>query len=198
MPRSTQQLEEIRKEKKKLIMDVALELFAHHGFHATSISQIAKKAGISKGLAYNYFSSKNEILQHIIDEGFHEIQELMDPDRDGVMTDEEFISVIDKSFGIVGNDLRHWKLFYSLLLQPSVADNFSEKYARAAEPFFKILNEFIAQKGNKDPEGDVMIISAMIEGALLYSVVAPGIFPMEQMKQKVIEGIFRIIETGKA
>ena len=61
-PRSAKQFDEIRKQKKELILESALELFAENGFHATSISQIAKKAGISKGLIYNYFESKNEIL----------------------------------------------------------------------------------------------------------------------------------------
>ena len=65
-PRSAKQFKEIRKEKKDHIMEVALELFAENGFHATSISQIAKKAGISKGLTYNYFESKKELLDELI------------------------------------------------------------------------------------------------------------------------------------
>ena len=50
MPKSPEQFDDIRKQKKQLIMDTALELFAENGFHATSISQIAAKAKISKGL----------------------------------------------------------------------------------------------------------------------------------------------------
>jgi len=177
-------------------MDAALELFAMNGFHATSISQIAKKAGISKGLAYNYFESKNELLQELVDQGFQEVGEMMQPNQDGIPSDEEFASFIEKSFDMVGNDLRHWKLFYSLMLQPTVAENINEKYAEVSEPLFKMMYTYIASKGNKDPEGDMMIISSMIEGALLYIIVATDIFPMERLKEKVIDGIFRIIESG--
>ena len=197
MPRTEEQFEQIRKEKKKLIMDVALELFASNGFHATSISQITKKAGVSKGLVYNYFESKSDILTEVIDEGFKEVQDLMDPNHDGIVTDEEFVSFIDKSFSAIANDLRHWKLFYSLMLQPTIAENFTEKYAQVAEPLFKMMYAFIASKGSKNPEGDLMIISSMIEGALLYIIVASGIFSPETLKQNVIDGIFRIIESGK-
>ena len=70
MPRSLKQNEKIRKQKKQLILDTALELFAENGFHATSMSQVAKKAGVSKGLAYNYFESKQDILDEIIKTGF--------------------------------------------------------------------------------------------------------------------------------
>ncbi|HET6559885.1 MAG TPA: TetR/AcrR family transcriptional regulator, partial [Prolixibacteraceae bacterium] len=66
MPRTTVQFEAIREEKRKLILETALELFAENGYHGTSISHITKKAGISKGLLYNYFVSKEDVLKNII------------------------------------------------------------------------------------------------------------------------------------
>ena len=66
MPRSIEQYEAIRKEKRELILDTALSLFAENGFHQTSIEQIARKAGISKGLTYNYFESKELLLQAVL------------------------------------------------------------------------------------------------------------------------------------
>ena len=42
---------------------------------------------------------------------------------------------------------------------------------------FRMMYDFFASKGSSDPEGDLMIISAMIEGAFLYAIVAPGNFP---------------------
>ncbi len=39
-----------------------LELFAEHGFETTSISSVAKAAGIGKGTVYEYFSSKEELI----------------------------------------------------------------------------------------------------------------------------------------
>lgn len=195
-PRTSKQFEAIRQEKRKVILDSALELFAENGFHATSISMIAKKAAISKGLIYNYFESKNDILEEIIDKGFHEIHDLIDPDKDGILTENEFIYFLEKSFEMVKNNQRHWKLYFSLMLQPVVSENFATKYAAAGEPMFRMMYEFIASKGSTDPEGDLMIISAMLEGAFLYAIVAPEIFPIDQMKIKTIDGIFRIIQSG--
>ena len=62
-PRTKQQFEDIREEKRSLIMKVALELFAEEGYHNTSISKIASRAGISKGLLYNYFDSKEDLIK---------------------------------------------------------------------------------------------------------------------------------------
>src|ERR1700691_1391867 len=62
MPRRPEQFEEIREKSREKILSAALELFGNKGYDATSIDSIAKKAGISKGLIYNYFESKKSIL----------------------------------------------------------------------------------------------------------------------------------------
>lgn len=49
-------------ERKKEIATAALELFAENGFEATSVSRIARMAGIGKGTVYEYFKSKDEIV----------------------------------------------------------------------------------------------------------------------------------------
>jgi AcrR family transcriptional regulator len=48
------------------IEDVAVELFMEHGYHATSMRQIAEHAGLALGGIYNHFSSKEELFEAII------------------------------------------------------------------------------------------------------------------------------------
>jgi len=48
------------------IEDAAVELFLEHGYHATSMRQIAEHAGLALGGIYNHFSSKDEIFEAII------------------------------------------------------------------------------------------------------------------------------------
>ena len=119
-PRTPEQFEEIREEKKRLIMEVALELFANEGYHTTSISKIAKKAGISKGLMYNYFESKEDLLKQITLNGIQEILEAFNPNKDGVLTKEEFIFFIKSSVIMVKGQMNFWKLYFSLMAQPQV------------------------------------------------------------------------------
>ena len=193
MPRSPEQFEEIRKEKKKLIMDVALELFAKNGFHATSISQITKQAGISKGLVYNYFKSKQEILQEITDGAFNEIYQNFDQNNDGILSPDEFITFIRKIFRLVRENSTFWQLYFSLMVQPGVHESFAKEYEEKAKPIMMMMYNFIKENGSKDPEGDMMVISALIEGTFLYSIVAPDFFPLDVMEEKVINACFRFI-----
>lgn len=194
MPRSQEQFDEIRLQKKELIMSVALELFAEKGYHATSISQIAKKANISKGLTYNYFNSKTELLNELINHGFDVIFENLDINHDGILTEKEFIFFVKQNFRLLRENLQHWKLFFSLLLQPEIAKTFTKKYNQSVEPMLKLFLAFIRSEGSKDPEGDLMAISAMLEGAFLYCVAAPDVFPMDIMEDKIINACFKIIK----
>ena len=161
-PRTSEQFGKIRQEKKELIMSTALELFAENGYHATSISQIAQKAGISKGLAYNYFESKKDLLDALITHGFDEIFANFDLNHDGILTENEFIYFINQNFKLLKDNLQHWKLFFSLMLQPQVADTFKEDYAKKGAPMFQMLFNFIQSQGSTDPEGDLMVIIAML------------------------------------
>lgn len=54
MPRTAEQLEHIRQESRERILSSALRLFARHGYAATSVRMIAREAGASLGLLYNY------------------------------------------------------------------------------------------------------------------------------------------------
>ena len=61
-PLQEDQLKDIRDERKKQIMRAAIKVFAENGIRLTKISNIAKEAGISHGLVYHYFESKEELL----------------------------------------------------------------------------------------------------------------------------------------
>ena len=49
-------------DKRRMILDAAMRVFARQGFHTCRVSDIADEAGVAYGLVYHYFSSKDEIL----------------------------------------------------------------------------------------------------------------------------------------
>ena len=50
------------------ILDVADHLFFTKGYHATTISDIAKKMGVAQGMLYYYFKSKEDVLESLLDQ----------------------------------------------------------------------------------------------------------------------------------
>jgi AcrR family transcriptional regulator len=66
-PRNEEQNELIKDERREQILSSALRAFATRGFAATKISDIVARAGMSHGLVYHYFKSKEEIFYVLLE-----------------------------------------------------------------------------------------------------------------------------------
>lgn len=74
----------IQREKRELILEAALEVFAQHGFRGSTIDQIAEAAGMSKPNLLYYFKGKEEIFVTLIDRLMETwLAPLRDMDADG-------------------------------------------------------------------------------------------------------------------
>lgn len=63
---SEEQAEQLRKQRVAQILEAALSVFADKGIQGTKMSMIAKEAGVSHGLMYHYFDSKETLLNESI------------------------------------------------------------------------------------------------------------------------------------
>ncbi|MBK5260580.1 MAG: TetR/AcrR family transcriptional regulator [Thermoanaerobaculia bacterium] len=62
------QREEKSERSRRQVLDAALHLFAHHGFRATSVREIAERAGVSIGNLYHHFADKEAIFKALLAE----------------------------------------------------------------------------------------------------------------------------------
>src|SRR5580765_6118442 len=67
MPRSKQQNQQIKDERRRQIMDAAVKIFAEKGLSATMISDIAAASDLSYGLIYHYFHDKEELFIALVE-----------------------------------------------------------------------------------------------------------------------------------
>ncbi len=66
-PRGKELNEQMRAEAMAKISQAALEVFAEYGYHGTTMNQIRQASGLSKGLVYHYFPSKEKMFFYLID-----------------------------------------------------------------------------------------------------------------------------------
>lgn len=66
MPKTREQFEAMKMASVEKINDTAVKLFAKKGLAGTNIREIAKEAGISMGLMYHYYSSKEDLYTELI------------------------------------------------------------------------------------------------------------------------------------
>ncbi len=112
-PRTKAQFGEIRQKSQENIENIALELFALKGYHATSISQIAQKAGISKGLLYNYFESKERLLDSIITKVYDEIMRMVQM-SENLPAEKQIEQMIIQTIDHLKKNITFWRLYLIL------------------------------------------------------------------------------------
>lgn len=189
-PRTPQQFKEIREEKMTLIMDVALEHFANEGYFRTTISHIARHAGISKGLMYNYFESKEALLKAIVHKSVNEIYHNLDIDRDGYLSNEEFEIFIRKVDKTLKEKKDFWRLLLQLVAQNDVRNQFLKAFPESDsmihpghEPgdnyyplqMMKMITEYFSRKkvrkeNNYDPDNELNMFLITMMGFAVKSI----------------------------
>lgn len=188
-PRTDSQNEQIREERKHQIMQVALEVLAESGFSNTSISKIASRAKISKGLMYNYFASKEELIHEVMIDGFNQLIDSFDRNKDGKLTTEEMHYFIDTTFDTLEANVTFWRTYFMVLLQPDVLQVIQPKLMETLGPFMQTAMNYFIENDYEDPEAQMRYFSAMLDGVGLHYILDPETFPLEGVK-KIIHGMF--------
>jgi AcrR family transcriptional regulator len=67
-------------ERRRQLLDAGLRVFTERSYDTVSMSDIAKEAGISKGLLYHYFSSKQDLFRATLEVAAAELYEQVRPD----------------------------------------------------------------------------------------------------------------------
>jgi AcrR family transcriptional regulator len=198
MPRTREQNEAIREAKAQLIVSVALKLFAKSGYAATSIDKIAKEAGISKGLLYSYFKSKEDLLQTMINALLVELENAIDPNHDGTVTDEEALGFIDSIFNLMIHRKNEMQLYYQLMFQPQVLDFFttqSKLYQQLAKRQRLIVQYFVEKIPCSDEKTAYLTLIAFFKGLFMVCVFAPEMYPNDFLMQYKAYIKSKLIET---
>ncbi len=186
-PRTSKQFEKIREQKRKLIHRKALFLFARKGMHATSMNEIAEQAGISKGLIYNYFESKEALIREIVLKGLNTMMQFVDPNRDGVLTRSEMSYMVEEIFGLLQKETQYWKLYFSLFSQPPVLQLISKELNEIAGNLLRILTAYFKEQGYEDPQTEAMLFGSLMDGISINYIYNIKDYPLEKAKERILK-----------
>jgi len=144
-------------DKRRLILDAAVRVFARQGFHSTRVSDIADEAGVAYGLVYHYFNSKDEVLNELFIERWSLLLVAIDEaDRTGSGPREKLGAVA----GFIFDSYRHDpELMKVIIVEVTRAANsfgqtHLEEIRRAYEGIAKIVADGQASgilRGDVDP-----------------------------------------------
>lgn len=100
-------------DTKERILETALELFAQSGYLGTSMNDIAKKLGITKAALYKHYTSKQEILDRIVEQmnkmDYERAEEYEMPETEPNSMAEDYLSVpIERIRAYSAAQFYHW------------------------------------------------------------------------------------------
>lgn len=98
------------KNKKKQIINAAIQLFSKHGYRATTMRQIGKKAGITAGSLYNHVRSKEEILLEIQTEFIDDMIERMNSCKTKPSVREKIENTVEIIMETIAHNRLAWKI----------------------------------------------------------------------------------------
>ncbi len=186
-PRSKQQFEQIRHQRKAAIEEAAMQLFAENGFSGVSISTIARKAGVSKGLLYNYYTNKEALVKEIVLEGIRQMIEGVDFDFQQEITPERFKELIEKNFVLLKEHVSYWSLYIAVITQPAVIALVKDEIFHLIGPFVSALSDYYGKKGIKNPEVHSLLLGAILDGVSINYMLSPADYPIDDIKDLIIE-----------
>ena len=186
MPRTEEQFAAMRTESKTRIIDAALYLFSHQGYHTTSMERIAAEAKISKGLIYNYFKSKRELLDAIVAYGFDQIDALLAPPDENMLPTAVLRYEIENTFTAVMENFTFWKLYFALVMQPDVISLLGDQFANMHREQIQNMRQLLERTGALHPRRDAYVIAALLDGIFFHYMLDPE-YPLEEIRNEVIK-----------
>ncbi len=183
-------------DKRRLILDAAVRVFARQGFHACRVSDIADEAGVAYGLVYHYFDSKDEVLDTLFLERWNVMLEMIrDADRQPIPARDKLAAIV--SF-IVDSYRHDPDLMKVIIVEVTRAANSPgrthlDQIRTAYELIAQIVSKAQAEgafKPDIEPRFAAMAFYGSIEQLLtgwIFDLLPPGEGEFERAKQLVLE-----------
>lgn len=192
MPRSEAENQRVRDEQRARILDGARTAFARTGM-VTTMADVASAAGVSQGLAYRYFASKDELIRALVAEAMS---------SDNVRVDIE---------GTPGVKLRHlltvilearrdhpevFLLMHHVLSDRDAPADINDRARQRGMRFVELLRQLIVagqasgEVAGDDPDQLAAAIVAMIDGVTRFALSHPdlrGHFPDPRIVLRMLE-----------
>lgn len=148
-------------DRKRRIVDTALQLFSENGYDKTSIRAIAKQANMSLGLLYNYFASKEQLLEAIVQEGIDDLKHSLDLTR---QSHQDLLSLLRTIFSVIARKRNHWRLLHIIRTQQHLAKLLAVQYDAFNNYLISELSLQLRQMGYQNSVSEALLLYATIDG----------------------------------
>jgi TetR/AcrR family transcriptional regulator, fatty acid metabolism regulator protein len=185
-------------EKRRLILDAAVRVFARRGFSTCRVADIADEAGVAYGLVYHYFRSKSEVLDTLFLERWNVMLDVIRGlDRDDLAPREKLHRIASFIFDSYRHDPELMKVI--IVEVTRAANTHGRTHLDKIREAFGLIAGIVADaqergqfKGSVSPQFAAMAFYGAIEQVLtgwIFDFLPRGDDEFEQAKLFVVETV---------
>ena len=196
MPRTEEQNREKREAAREAILAAALSVFGEKGFDGATTAEVAKAAGVSKGLVFNYFPTKDALLQAMLEQVLGEALGQWEKVSWEGPPETQLACIVDGGIAQVCARPEFHRLYFSLVLQPGGSKAVAGATAAAMsglQGYYGRTTALMRALGSDDPDLDSKLFQIALNG-LAHSVVSsPGLASakgkpvLDALKRRLVE-----------
>lgn len=172
---------------KDKILNAAVSLFSQKGFHKTSVSDIAKEAGVSKGLTYNYFKSKEDLLLAIVNQGTEGMFEVADKMFSSSNYKKNLKDFIGTYFKTLKEKKNYLSFQLSLIFQPDLEKIVGASLHKRAELLLEKTEDLFKQSKVDNPNLIARRFISELDGIALHYLSVFKYYPLGIMQTNLYE-----------
>lgn len=185
-PRSASVNEELRRRSRVRLLEATVELVAEHGYEATTLGDIADRAGSARGLISYYFPGKRQLFQSAVHRLMHlTLAEALErrPLPQGPCAGRETMArAIDAILGLARDQPVLMRAHMAGILASDGFVQCDEQQQLAA-----LLHDAVTQFGSPDPDTDYPLMRALLMGAVFAVLLPNAPMPLERLRRELFD-----------
>ncbi|MFF8864191.1 TetR/AcrR family transcriptional regulator [Streptomyces sp. NPDC015139] len=182
-PRSASVNEELRRRSRERLLQAAVELVDERGFDATTLGDIADRAGSARGLVSYYFPGKRQLVQSAVHRLMHRtLEEALEREPRTDDGRERLARAVDAILGLARDRPVLMRQHMAGLLQ-------AEGFVQCPEQrrLSELLGDTVARYGSHDVAVDYPMLRALLMGAV-FAALVPGVpMPVPALRAELFQ-----------
>lgn len=161
------------------LLDAALLCFAERGYEGTSIRDIATRAGLSLGLLYHYFPSKEALLGELFARSVALIQGVFAEAADEPDPRRRLRRLIAASVRVMAEQRTFYRVSYGVRMQPAVLGALGEGIGAWNAALAAQFEALLTEAGFQDPATHAHLLIATLDGVCQHAALDPEHYPLD-------------------
>lgn len=192
-PRTPEQFEALRAEAQERLERAALRVFARAGYGSATVRDVAREAGVSQGLLYNYYDGKQALLEALFRRGMLDVMASFAAAEVEAPPEERLARLVRAAFAGVREHLDFWRVLYGLRHQPDVLAALAPELAAFEDSVRATLEAHLRAVGFPRTRATTQarLLYGAIDGVAQHFAVDPDAYPVDAVAARIVETICR-------